>query len=324
MASDVTTSDRVLLLMNLVPYLTEHGPTSVADLASAFRVEEKLIRRLATFLGTAGVPGETRTYQSEDLFDIDWDALELHDVVSLTQVVAIDEPPRFSSAESAALIAGLHALLPMLTDSQRMAAEEAARKLGSAKSVEQTPTVVSISQDPEDAQLATVLEAMAAHVRLSFEYRDDRGTHTRRTVEPLGLTQAGGTWYLRAHCLTREASRTFVVHRMRNAVVSGEPATHLEEPTTALTSHFSPEGAESVIALLEVSRSALHRLADFLPRIVSEEAPHSVLVEIELAHPEVAIRLVQSAPGEVTVRAPEAARAAVRDWADRALASYDG
>lgn len=90
MSSRLTTSDRVMLLMSLVPYLKEHGPTQVSELASMFGVDAPAVRKLVRFLGVAGVPGETQTYQHEDLFDIDWDALEQHDIVSLTQTVAVD------------------------------------------------------------------------------------------------------------------------------------------------------------------------------------------------------------------------------------------
>src|SRR5690606_22997149 len=95
-------------------YLNETGPTSISDLAETFAVEASLLRRLVKFLGVAGVPGETRTYQHEDLFDIDWQALEQDDVVHLTHTVALDDTPRFSSSETAVLIAGLHAVQELL------------------------------------------------------------------------------------------------------------------------------------------------------------------------------------------------------------------
>src|SRR5690606_24460475 len=97
-------SDRVMLLLALVPYLTEHGDTPLAELASVFEVDAETLRGLIEFLGTAGIPGETSTYQDEDLFDIDWEALDRDDIVRLTRVVAVDDTPRFSASEQAALI----------------------------------------------------------------------------------------------------------------------------------------------------------------------------------------------------------------------------
>ena len=53
-----------MLLMSLVPYLKEHGPTQVSELASMFGVDAPAVRKLVRFLGVAGVParviGNTR------------------------------------------------------------------------------------------------------------------------------------------------------------------------------------------------------------------------------------------------------------------------
>src|SRR5690606_8932644 len=100
------------------------------------------------FLGTAGVPGETHTYQPEDLFDIDWDAFEQDDIVSLTQTVAIEETPRFSASEYAALIAGLHALQDVLPEADRAVAATTAAKLAQAAPAEHETHGASVLSDP--------------------------------------------------------------------------------------------------------------------------------------------------------------------------------
>src|SRR5699024_1906060 len=55
----------------------------------------------------SGIPGETRTYLPQDLFDIDWDALEEHDEIEITHRVVLNDAPRFSAREASALLAGL-------------------------------------------------------------------------------------------------------------------------------------------------------------------------------------------------------------------------
>ncbi len=326
MARQLTTPDRVVLLLSLVPYLTEHGPTPVGELAEAFDVDARLLRRLISFLGTAGVPGETQTYQDEDLFDIDWEAFEAEDVVSLTRVVAVDDTPRFSAFESAALIAGLHALQPMLPEADRALAAETAEKLRAAGPEAGGAEPVSVSVEAEAPVLGLIAGAISARKRLEFGYVDARGARTARRVEPLVLGQSGGGWYLRAHCLDRGETRTFAVDRMRETRMPGE--TFEARPAGAAGAGwgrvFGHEASrDGVVARLRMRGSALPRLAGFAPRVVEEAEPGWVVAEVDLAHPGVATRLVQSAPGEVIVEAPEDARNAVRVWVDLALAQYD-
>lgn len=327
MSKTLTTSDRVMLLMNLVPYLLEHGPRSVQELSEAFDVQPKTLRRLVRFLGIAGVPGETRTYQHEDLFDIDWDALETHDIVSLTNVVAVDDTPRFSSAETAALIAGLHALAPMLPQEMRETARSTAEKLGSVQAVDARRATVSVTADADDERLAQISAAINSREHVAFEYRDASGNTTERTVRPLLLGQTGEAWYLRAYCLNREAERTFLVDRMRSprrlqaTDITAAVATLAVESMT-FASLLAIDDAP-IVATVSMRLTAVHRLADFAPRVTGELRPGWVSAEIDLMHPAVAVRLVQAAPGDVVVHEPAAAREAAREWAARALAHYD-
>ena len=63
------------------------------------------------------------TYQPNDLFDIDWDDFDDDDEIVITHLVALDDAPRFSAREAAALIAGLQYLsaLPENADSASLA-----------------------------------------------------------------------------------------------------------------------------------------------------------------------------------------------------------
>ncbi len=320
MSQQLTTPDRVMLLLSMVPVLREHGPTTVTDLAAMFDVDAATVRKLVRFLGVAGVPGETQTYQHEDLFDIDWDALEQHDIVSLTQTVAVDDTPRFSSAETSAMIAGLHALTPMLPSSMQQVSVSAAQKLGSVLPADDGQGSVSVTEDEVQQRLGEITTAISGHTRLTFVYRAAAGKTIQRTVEPILLRQVGAAWYLRAFCLDREAERTFLVDRMRDPRA-------LDEPTTLMTSShngqaFNVEGAELTVRL-RLTRLALQHLRDFAPRVLAETTDSWLSAEVDLLHAQTAVRLVQAAPGEVIVEGPSEAREAVHDWAMRALAGYD-
>ena len=311
----ITAPDRVVLLLSLVPYLTEHGETPLAELAEAFDVPERELRELIEFLGTAGIPGETNTYQHDDLFDIDWTALEEEDVVRLTRVVAVDDTPRFSASELAALIVGLNAITPLLPAGEREHARSVAEKLSSAR----LSVPLSIGAEREDARLQLIAEAIESGCRITFAYRSLQGAESQRTVEPLLLTQSTGGWYLRAYCLDRGAERTFIVDGIRDPRMLPEASGRRAAARASRASVIGPEDS-TLIARVLVRESALSIIADFAPRVLGPDAPGWVRAEVALAYPGAAVRLVQAAPGDVVVEAPDAAREAVRAWADRALA----
>lgn len=307
--------DRVLLLLSLVPYLREHGPTTVSELAAAFDVSPELLRSLVRFLGTAGIPGETLSYQHEDLFDIDWDALERDDLVSLTRTVVVEDAPRFAPGETAALIAGLQALTAVLPVDDAELARATAVKLGTALGVPDTNAALSITADAVDPKLPALISAVEASRVVAFEYRDASGARTSRTVDPISLDQDGGAWYLRGHCHDRDAARTFRLDHMSELRVLAAPAAHHESQQTATTSSFQ------VVASLP--SDALPRIAGFAPEVIDEGADGRVRVRIEAWHEQTAIQLVQLDPGRIVIESPEPARRAVHEWAARGLAGYD-
>ncbi|MBL3687156.1 WYL domain-containing protein [Leucobacter zeae] len=332
--------DRVLLLLSLVPYLREHGPTTIDELAEAFSVRPALLRALVRFLGTAGVPGETLSYQHEDLFDIDWDALEQHDVVSLTRTVAVDDAPRFAPTETAALIAGLQALTGVLGEADAALARATAEKLGAALG-SAGRAGITVTADREDPRVAEILAAIDSGGRLEFAYRDASGSQTSRTVAPYALTQGGGTWYLRGFCFEREADRTFRVDQIASLRRAEGPdpeddarsrgasdrAAEGPDPAAAARSGRERAAADSdrgIEIVARVRERALPRLQGFRPEPIGQPEEGWVAVRIAAWYPEAAIRAVLVAPGDVVVVSPETAVELVRDWAARSLAAYGG
>lgn len=323
----LATPERVVLLLSLVPYLREHGEATIDELARVFDVKAATLRELIEFLGTAGIPGETQTYQDEDLFDIDWDALE-SGIVRLTRVVAVDDTPRFSAVEGAALLAGLHSLMPVLPADERAYAERAAEKLRRASdpNARGDGAPLSLTATPEDHRIAILVDALERGRRLRFLYRDLQGNETLRTVEPISVQQTTGAWYLRAYCLDRDAERTFLLDGMREiAVVEGHDGASAMDRrargTVVAATSLGPEEA-LIPALVRVRESALHRFASFAPAILGPAGPGWVMASVNLVHYAAAVRAVQAAPGDVVVDAPAEAREAVLAWADRALAQY--
>lgn len=314
MKSPLLASDRVLLLLSIVPYLREHGPTPVADLARTFNVDESLLRRLITFLGTAGIPGETLSYQHNDLFDIDWDAFEAYDIVSLTQTVAIDETPRFTEIETSALLAGLHALVPLLSSEDAALAEQLARRLREAMGLGDIPAVSVVASHP-DPRLVTLIAAIEQSLSVRFMYRSTAGIDSSPTVHPTSLVEREGVWYLRGFAVERSAERTFNVSLMSELETLGS-----FEPVQAVTS--VPEESAEIQALVPLH--LLARIRGFAPEAVPAPGTPDgyARVRIEAWHAGAAVRLAQHGAGEIEILSPPAARAAVSEWADLALDAY--
>ena len=323
--ASIAAPDHVTLLLSIIGYLREHDEVAVDELARVFGVSpDRLEQRIIPFLGMAGVPGDTGTYQHEDLFDIDWQALHERRVVRLIRTVAIEEAPRFAPNETAALIAGLQTLVSVLPEEDGQLARATAAKLGAALGEHGTATAMSVSEEVQDPSLPTIVSAIEDRAWLTFQYRDAADRVTERTVRPTTLQQESGAWYVRGLCRERGAERTFRVDRMRALRRMDGGSTDEDEQQTADLSRAKATAVHEQLfdIIATMPAHSLHRFAGFSPEIVSEEFDGRVRVRIEAWHTGAAVRLVQQAPGEVTVEHPEETRMAVREWADRALAAY--
>jgi len=62
--------------------------------------------------------------------------------------------------------------------------------------------------------LRALRHAVNDRCKLRFDYRDERGSASRRTVRPLGLYFWGHAWVLAAYCEVREDFRNFRTDRL--------------------------------------------------------------------------------------------------------------
>lgn len=315
----ISAADRVVLLLSIVPYLLEHGSVSVESLSEQFRVSQAEVRKLVRTIGTAGVPGETRTYQHEDLFDIDWTAFEERDTVTLISAVAINNTPRFSPPELAALLAGLHLLKETLPDHLSQVAQNAAEKLATLTGGETTDALpVSVSTEPISDTVRLLSRGAQEQRRVHFTYAARTGERSARRVEPVLVTQEGGSWYLRGYCLTRNAMRIFRVEAISDLTLTDAPATQLgtmQPQKDDVARWFGTEGT------FTVRNELLYLTQRWEPRIVETKPDGWTVVTVSLVSEESAIEFVSLAPGAIQAVSPEPVREAVRQWALQQLNS---
>ena len=318
--------DKLTFLLALVPYLLEGGRVSVADAAAHFQVSEKQIRDAVSLIAVSGVPGETMQYQHGDLFDISWDDYDERDEIVITHRVALDDSPRFSAREAAALIAGLQYLQSLPENVDSGVYSSLMDKL--ARGASERPSQVAVARSDATDSLAEVRSALARGVRIEFDYLTSRGSQERRSVDPLRIDSDDEDWYLRGWDHLREAVRTFRLDRMTAIVVTDEPVAGSAGEIPLGDSLFQG-GDDDLVVTIELDPSALSLLGEYVSN-VDPQVPDAVAggagrvrARIRVAHLHGLKRLVAGMPGAVRVVEPAEAREAVVDWAQAALARYD-
>jgi proteasome accessory factor C len=312
--------DKLTFLLSLVPYLMDHDRVSVAEVATHFGMTPEQIREAVRLIGVSGIPGETSAYQHGDLFDISWDDFEENDSIVLTNRVAIEDAPRFSAREAAALIAGLQYLSALPEHADRAAIATLMAKLSRGASAQ--PSQMAVESTDSDDTLALIRQSVASGVQMEFDYLNSRGESERRRVDPLRIESLDADWYLRAWCHLREAVRTFRLDRIANPVVTSTPITFGAKDVTLPETLFEGS-ADDLIVTIEVTPSAAPLLADYIPDgAVTTETDGLLRTSVRVSHYHGLKRLLASMPGVATVVEPPEARAAVAAWAAAGAARY--
>jgi proteasome accessory factor C len=305
--------DKLAFLLALVPYLMDRDRVSVTEAARHFGVEKSQLRDAVRLIAVSGIPGETNAYQPGDLFDIAWDDFEENDQIVLTHQVAIDDSPRFSAREAAALIAGLQYLTALPENADRDVIGSLMAKL--ARGATGAPSEVAVARSETDETLATIRDAVAAGTQVEFDYRNSRGERERRRVDPLRIESIDQDWYLRGWDHLRTAIRTFRLDRVDGLIATDQPITYrpgdLKLPETLF------EGTpDDLLVTIEVSASALPLIDDYIPDgSPREEQDGMVRTQLRVAHFHGLKRLVAGLSGVLTVLEPAEARRIVAEWA---------
>ena len=310
-------TDRAALILQLVPYLIGKGEVSLAEAAAEFDVTEQQMRAMVEKLTVIGLPGEGGFWQmANDLFDIDWDLLDEHGIVSITNTVGLERTPRLTAREAAALLAGLQlaASLPGVGDSGVVQGLLAKLARGASSA---PPEVIVAPERVDDVRVA-VAEALRAGVAVSFTYKAPDAPVTTRTVDPVKVHIASGQWYLQGWCHLRQAMRTFHLDRVSDVRLTDIAITHGGERVPEL---FEPSESDAVVELV-IRAGILPLLADYLHRASVSGEGELRTAQIRVADERSLKRLAARHSGDVEVRAPETARRAVAWWAEAGLAQY--
>lgn len=208
-------------LLSLVLLLRHRGRMTAAALAAELEVSERTVLRDVDALSTAGIPvyaerGRSGGFALLPGFSTDLTGLTTGEAVALLTSGSSATPgalglgPEFSSA-----IRKVVAAMPEVA--RRTATGAAERVL-----VRRGGWLADPAPGPDGA-LAAVQDAVFAgrRLRMSYAARVDDAPR-ERTVDPIGLVEAAGRWYLLA--LREGEDRTYRVDRIVEAHELDEPA----------------------------------------------------------------------------------------------------
>lgn len=202
-------------LLSLTLLLRHRGRSTAAELAAELEVSERTVLRDVEALSTAGIPVYTERGRHGGIALLPGFSTDLTGLTT-DEAVALLATPRDLLGRGQAFSSAIRKLVAALPEAARAAATGAADRVlvGRAgwlrEGAEPTPAPVQVQR------------AVFAGNRLRMRYASRDGSSRLRTVDPLGLVESAGRWYLLA--LDDGADRTYRVDRIEEAQELAEPA----------------------------------------------------------------------------------------------------
>src|SRR5512145_1042984 len=173
------------------------------------------------------------------------------------------------------------------------------------------------------ARLEELSRAVAHRKRVHLTYEGaERRARTERDVDPYGLYQKAGAWYLVGWCHLRKAMRTFSLGRIRALAVNATaPRTadfasrkdfRLSDLATREAWEFDVHPPQRCRVRLDAPLSP-EVVASFGPRARVSEDDEGALVEVDATNGEALVRHVLSLGDRAEILGPRALREEARD-----------
>lgn len=208
-------SMRVLTVLEL---LQTHGRMSGGELAARMEVSVRTVQRYVARLQDLGIPvassrGPGGSYRLRPGFRL--------------------PPLMFGTEEAFAIALGLDALVFLGLSETAPAAAGVKAKLARVlpetvrEQVEALRAVLELERPAwvvgaDVALLTRLASAVHSRKRVRLGYCKENGAVSKREVEPYGLMQHSGRWFLGGYCLLRRDLRLFRVDRVETAAVLSE------------------------------------------------------------------------------------------------------
>ena len=312
-SASLSGADRYNFMLALTGYLINHRQQKLSDLAKHFQVSEKEIKSAVVTISLSGIG----MYRPDELFFLDYDLLE-EDIVDLSFAPTLEAVPRLSTRQAAAIASGLSYLVDLVDPADQHQINELLEILGKgALSSQELPFMVQPNRG--DGDLVLVRQAVAESRALTCSYINSSGEVSNREIEPQLLESRDSNWFVRGFCRTNNEPRVFRLDRMRQI----ELLESFEEralPAGDSSQIYAIRESDTEV-LFEVEPAAFGLIADYKP---DYEISGNKAVQVKISIGELGTlgRIVSRYSGKVRVLAPETARQAVRDFAQRALGQH--
>jgi len=307
--------DRYNFLLALVGYLGHRDEVELTEVADHFNLEADYVVKALRSLNdaTAQVSGFEQWP-----FYVDVDLLE-DGIVSLTTADVIDDVPRLSTRQAAAISAGLSYLASIPEFASNADIKFLLEKIAAGSS-RGLADVISIAPGSVEAGADQLRLAILQGKAVSCEYINRKGEKTIREIEPLRIDLTAGVWYLRGYCPINRGVRNFLIEHMRaiqildcDLSVEATQVGEIEDATYVADVTDTP-------VTVEVTPEAYHLITEF--QTVSEPkdiGSGTIRTEIMVGHLPNIGRLIAKYGGAARVIAPAEARDYVRKYALAAL-----
>jgi predicted DNA-binding transcriptional regulator YafY len=205
-------------LLSLVLLLRHRGRMTATQLARGLEVSSRTVMRDVEALSAAGIPvyaerGRDGGFALLPGFTTDLTGLTHDEALALLTAQSRATPEALGLGP--AFAAAVRKVIAAMPDSARRTAVDAADRVLAGQAG-------WLSEPEADAHLAAVRRAVFAGRRLRLRYAARDEPARWRTVDPVGLVEAGGRWYLLA---TRDgAERTYRLSRVEAVEEVDEPA----------------------------------------------------------------------------------------------------
>lgn len=314
-------SNRLVRLLNMVPYFQANPRITYVEAASDLGVSVKQLREDLDQLWMCGLPG----YGPGDLIDFEFS----EDTIEVTFSAGIDRPLRLTSPEATGILVALRALVdvPGMVDPE--AARSAIAKIEQAAGTaghDAADTVTAIEEPaPAESEAAAAVRTAVRNNRaVAIEYYSaSHDVLTSRVVDPIRVVLVGDHSYLEAWCRSAEGVRLFRFDRIVDARTLDERAA---PPPPAVeagpdTSLFDADPAlPSATLLIDKSASWMF---DYYPlRVTRELGDGTCEAAMTYASDDWMARFVLGFGSAVRVLDPPVLADKVRESAVRALRAY--
>jgi proteasome accessory factor B len=168
------------------------------------------------------------------------------------------------------------------------------------------------------ARLEELSRAVAVKKRVHVAYEGaERRTRTERDVDPYGLYQKAGAWYVVGWCHLRKAIRTFAIGRIRALAVNGNAPRTPDFPAPKefrLADYATREAWEFSVHATQRCRVRLDAplapeiVASFGPRARVEEDVDGAVVELDVTNGEGLVRHVLALGDRAEILGPRPLR----------------